>query len=259
MRKALLAATLLLLTACGTTYTVPSATGPVPTMPDSVAGSARTRSDFNRVKARVEPRAEQFCRQEYPSSSNGYCDFLILFDDNPQSPPNAFQTRNERGRPVIVLTASLLSQMRSDDEIAFVISHEAGHHIASHLDRQAQSSMLGALVLGGLAASAGGAYATTENIQQALDLGAFVGSRTYSQTYELEADYLGAFIAARAGYDPEKGAQVFGRPALASGGGPVILTTHPASPRRRQTVSAAAAEIRRQQAAGLTPQPEGRR
>jgi predicted Zn-dependent protease len=51
----------------------------------------------------------------------------------------------------------------------------------------------------------------------------------YSQSYELEADVVGAFIAARAGYDPELGARVFTRPVLAGGGG--LLSTHPASTR----------------------------
>lgn len=248
-------ATALLLTACGTTYNVPATTGTISAAAVSTTGSSRDVADFRRVKSRVEPAAEQFCREEYPSVARAYCNFQIQYDNNPESPPNAYQTRNDQGRPLIVLTASLLSQMRTDDEIAFVMAHEAGHHIASHLDKQQQSTMLGALVLGGLAAAAGGPYATSENIKQASDLGAFVGSRTYSQAFELEADYLGAFISARAGYDPEQGAQVFGRPALASSGGPVILTTHPASPRRRQTVANAAQEIRRQQASGLTPHP----
>ena len=88
-----------------------------------------------------------------------------------------------------------------------------------------------------------------------MDVGAYLGARSYSQTYELEADTLGAFIAARAGYDPERGAQIFVRPALADAGGPPILSSHPASARRQATVAAVAAEIRRQQALGLTPRP----
>jgi predicted Zn-dependent protease len=88
-----------------------------------------------------------------------------------------------------------------------------------------------------------------------MDIGAYVGARSYSQSYELEADTLGAFIAARAGYDPERGAQIFLRPALANPGGPPILASHPGSAQRQATVAGVAAEIRRQQSLGLDPRP----
>ena len=120
--------------------------------------------------------------------------------------------------------------MQSDDEIAFVLSHEASHHIAGHIPRQQQQQALGALVLGGLVAAAGHAYgspASDDAIRQAMDVGAYVGARAYSQSYELEADTLGAYIAARAGYSPERGADIFGRPALANPGGPPILASPP--------------------------------
>jgi predicted Zn-dependent protease len=251
------AALALLLAACGTTYSVPEAV-PVQGAPLPVReGPGRSAGDFRRVAARVEPAAEAFCRDETPGAPQGYCDFAIVLEDDPRMPPNAFQTRSSRGRPAVVVSASLLGEMRSDDEIAFVLSHETAHHIAQHLSKQAQSQVFGALILGGIAqATAGPGGLSEQALREAMDIGAFVGSRAYSQDYELEADWLGAFIAARAGYDPERGAAIFGRPALASSGGPVILSTHPASPRRTAVAAQAAAEIRRQQAAGLTPRPE---
>ncbi len=249
-------ATSLGLAGCGTTYQVPMA-GP-PVAPGAVAvpaGAPRTAADFSRVVRRVEPVAETVCREEAPGRD---CDYRIALDPDPKMPPNAYQTLDENGRPLIVMGATLLAEMRSDDEIAFVLSHEASHHIAGHIPKQQQQQVLGALVFGGLVAAAGdqmGVPASQQTIEQAMDLGAFVGSRSYSQTYELEADTLGAFIAARAGYDPERGATIFGRPALANPGGPPLLASHPGSAQRQATVAAVAAEIRRQQAAGLVPRP----
>lgn len=251
-----LAAAALALAACAPTYEIgaPASTvspGPV-ALPE---GTARSPADFRRVAARVEPMAERLCRETAAGAPGGYCDFAIALEDDPRMPPNAFQTRSG-GRPVVVVSASLLGQMLTDDEIAFVLSHEAAHHIADHLSKQQQSQMLGALIVGGLAsASAGAAGLTDQDLRDAMDIGAYVGGRAYSQSYELEADWVGAFIAAGAGYDPERGAAVFGRPALAGAGGPVLLSTHPASPQRQATVSAAAAEIHRQRAAGLDPRP----
>lgn len=244
--------------ACSTTYDVPSSPSQAQQEAAQIrsGGAARRSADFGRVARRVEPVAENVCREEAPGAPIGYCDFRIIFDKDPDSPPNAFQTRAKDGRPEIVITSTLLREMRSDDEIAFVLSHEAAHHVAEHLPKQQQSQILGAMVAGGLTAALGGDLATEEAVRNAMDMGAFLGGRAYSQSYELEADWLGAFIAARAGYDPERGAQIFGRPTLASSGGPVLLSTHPASPRRLQLVSAAAEEIDRQKAAGLVPRPD---
>ena len=256
--SAVLVAAALALSACASAPEIPTAPTTPQAAPAPSGQGARSSRDYRRVKSRVEPVAEAFCREEAPRAPPIYCDFAMVLDERAGLQANAFQTRANTGQPVVVVTGSLLGQMRSDDEIAFVLAHEAAHHIAEHLPRQQQSQVIGALILGGMVAAAGevgGAPVTQDTIRQAMDLGAFVGGRAYSQDYELEADWLGAFVTARAGYDPEAGAAVFGRPALSGGGGPVILSTHPASPQRQALVSRAAAEIRRQQAAGLTPRP----
>jgi Zn-dependent protease with chaperone function len=250
----------LALAACGTTYAVPQATAPGPAAAPGPApqAGARRAGDFRRVAARVEPAAEAMCREEAPGAD---CDFLIGLETDPRMPPNAFQTLNEQGRPVIIVSASLLGEMHSDDELAFVLSHEASHHIAGHIPRQQQQQALGALVLGGLVAAAGQAYgspASDDAIRQAMDVGATLGARAYSQSYELEADTLGTYITARAGFSPERGADVFGRPALANPGGPPILASHPGSAQRQATVARVAADVRAQQAAGLVPTPRHR-
>jgi Zn-dependent protease with chaperone function len=260
--RQLLAATFLLIvvSACSpTTYAVPrlessDRVAPVDVPPPG--GRARTRADYGRVLSRIEPAAEAICREEAPGKPRSYCDIRFVYDKNPKTPPNAFQTRGQDGGPLVVMTASLLGQMRTDDEIAVVLSHESAHHIARHLDRRAQGQLLGALSGGGIAVAAGGDLASSDSIRQAMELGAGVGGRVHSQSHELEADWLGAFIAGRAGYDPVSGARIFGRPALSSAGGPVVLSTHPASRQRQQVVAAAGREIKRQQAAGLVPRPE---
>lgn len=252
----------LALAACGTTYDVPSAGGGGAVTPAASAtwdpSRARTPADFSRVAARIEPVAERFCREELPDAPPAWCDYRIRLDTNRENPPNAYQSEGEDGRPNITFGATLLPEMQSDDEIAFVLSHEASHHIAGHIPKQQQQQVLGALLLGGLVAAAGnpmGGPASDQAIQQAMDIGAYVGVRSYSQSYELEADTLGAFIAARAGYDPERGAQIFTRPALANPGGPPLLASHPGSAQRQATIARVAAEIRRQEAMGLTPTP----
>jgi hypothetical protein len=262
MKSPLAALALLLLAAgCGTSYQVPVADGGggvvLPSVP-SEPGRGRTAADFRQVAGRIEAAGESFCREEAVGVPADYCDFRILLETDRRMPPNAFQTRTEDGRPIVVVGSKLLAEMQSDDELAFVLGHEMAHHIAGHLGKQQQQQMLGALILGGLVAAGGDAYGTPasdEAIRQAMDVGAFVGGRAYSQSYELEADTLGAYITARAGYSPERGADIFGRPSLANPGGPAILASHPGSSQRQATVAGVAAEIRRQQAAGLVPRP----
>lgn len=251
----------LFLVACGTTYEVPVVQpgSDVTTQAPSRTGGGRSSTDFRQVVARVEPAAEAFCREEAAGAPPTYCDFRIVLETDPRMPPNAFQTRGRDGRPLVVVGAGLLDEMQSNDEIAFVLSHEMSHHIAGHIDKQQQQQALGALIFGGLAAAGGNPYggpASEQAIQQAMDLGAFVGARAYAQSYELEADTLGAYVTARAGYDPQRGADVFGRPSLENPGGPPLLASHPGSAQRQATVARVAAEIRRQQAAGLVPRPD---
>lgn len=246
------------LAACGPAYQIPVAPvqgQPVPVVAPTAAGPARSyasaRADWNRVVARVEPAAERICREEAPGQPRDYCDFRIRLMEDPGAPPNAFQTIGDDGRPLVVMTSSLLADTRNADEIAFVLSHETGHHIAGHIARQRTNVALGALILGTLAQAAGGEGGFAS---EAADLGAFVGSRTYSQTFELEADTLGAYIAARAGFDPDRGALMFARMPVATG--PASLwSTHPPSPQRLSTVNRAAENIRRQQSLGQVPRP----
>ncbi len=248
----------LLVAACGTTYEVPGGSGAPPVAPEGPAGPARTAGDFNRVVARVAPQGERFCREENPGAPGSFCSFTIALDRDPRLPPNAYETEGDDGRPVVVMGATLLDQMRSDDEIAFVLSHEMSHHIAGHIPKQQQQQAMGALILGGLVAAAGNAYGmpvSEDSLQQAMNIGAAIGARSYSQTYELEADTLGAYIAARAGYDPATGALIFDRPGIRSEGGPPLLTSHPGSAQREANIAEVEATIRAQEAQGLVPTP----
>ncbi len=254
----------LFLASCGPAYQVPVAprTGeavPVALPPATAPRPyAAARADWNRVVARVEPAAEAFCREEHPGRPASFCDFDIRLVEDPRAPPNAYQTIGRDGRPLLIMTRALLADTRNADEIAFVLSHEAGHHIAGHLERQRANVALGALILGTLA-QASIAPGTDEArargiVSDAMDLGALAGARVYSQAFELEADLLGAFIAARAGFAPEAGALMFHRTPSATGPGS-LLSSHPPSAQRLATVNRVSQEIRRQQALGQVPRP----
>ena len=190
--------------------------------------------NFNFAVARIEPVAERFCRQ----SGQRNCDFLIVVDDRPNQPVNAYQTLDRNGRPIIAFTVPLIAEARNRDEIAFVMAHEAAHHIEGHIARQQSNAMTGAVLSGLIAGALGASDPTT--IDQLTRVGATVGARSYSKAFELEADALGTRIAAAAGFDPLRGAQFFFR---VPDPGDRFLGTHPANADRLRTVERVAAGL----------------
>jgi predicted Zn-dependent protease len=201
---------------------------------DRVAPST-AQANFVAAAGRVEPVAERLCRERTGPATN--CDFLLRVHPDPRLPVNAFQTIDRSGRPILTFTQSLIADARNQDEIAFVIGHEAAHHIEGHLGQQRESAAAGALI-GGLIATAAGADALT--VDQIAQAGAVVGARTYSREHELEADALGTVITARAGYDPLRGAEYFFR---IPDPGDRFLGTHPPNAQRVETVRRTASSL----------------
>ena len=191
--------------------------------------------NFVAVVDRMQPAIVAECQLRSPGRN---CNFLIAVDDRPGQQPNAFQTTDRRGRPIIAFTLPLIVEAQNQDELAFVIGHEAAHHILGHRERTEQSALTGALVLGRLASLGGG---SVDAINQAQRLGAAVGARRYSQDFELEADRLGTEIAFDAGFDPERGALFFDR---LPDPGNTFLGSHPPNAAREQAVEETLARLR---------------
>lgn len=220
----------------------PAAVQNVPTTPAVQANPAPPRlsqrqavNNFEFVVRRVEPVAEQICRAR---TSGVNCDFRIVVDDRPGQGVNAFQTLDRSGRPIIGFTVPLIAEARNRDELAFVMAHEAAHHIEGHIAQQRQNAALGGMLIGTLAGALGATDASA--IESAQRIGATVGARTYSKNFELEADALGTQIAAAAGFDPLNGAQFFFR---IPDPGDKFLGTHPPNADRLRTVQRVAAGL----------------
>jgi predicted Zn-dependent protease len=182
---------------------------------------------FVSVVRTVEPVAERECLRRAPGAN---CDFQIVVDDRPGQAPNAFQTVDRNGRPILAFNLALIASVSNADELAFVMGHEAAHHVLGHLGRTQQNAAVGAVILSGLVAL-GGADASV--VQSAEQIGASLGARTYSKDFELEADRLGTVITQRAGYDPVLGAEFFNR---IPDPGNRFLGTHPPNAARMETV-----------------------
>lgn len=189
-------------------------------------------NNFEFVVRRVEPVAEQICQARTQQVN---CDFRIVVDNRPGRGVNAFQTLDRNGRPIIGFTIPLIAEARNRDELAFVMAHEAAHHILGHIAQQQQNAALGGLLAGTLA----GALGATD-VEGAQRLGATVAARSYSKEFELEADAMGTRIAAAAGFDPLRGADFFFR---IPDPGDRFLGTHPPNADRLRTVQRVAASL----------------
>jgi len=195
----------------------------------SAPAGGKGEISFAEVADRVETVAEDLCRARGVVSA---CNFRIVIDTRPDQPPNAFQTLDRAGRPILGFNTALIAQARNADELAFVIGHEAAHHIMGHIPQREQAAMSGAL-LGTILATAQGLPET--EIERAGQLGAELGARRFSKAFELEADALGTEIALRSGFDAVRGAAFFDR---LPDPGDQFLGSHPTNADRKALVRA---------------------
>jgi len=184
------------------------------------------------IAARMEPVIERECRARAPRSK---CNYQIFVETHPEAPSNAYQGEDRRGQPTIAFTRKLLAELRSDHEIAFILGHEAAHHIRGHLPVKREALIAG-WIAGEVAATVAGA--SEEETKQAAALGGLIAISGFSKEFELEADALGAVITEVAGYDALAGAQYFRR---MRDPGHKYLGTHPPNAQRLQTVRQAVA------------------
>ena len=169
---------------------------------------------------------------------------------------NAFATPSGR----VYVTRQLLALMNSEDELAFVLGHEAGHVAANH-SRERQRGSLVSQILSGLA----GAITGSDVATQAVGLLAQGQLASFSRNQELESDRLGIRYMAANGYNPTQSAEIletldaYGRLQARFSGreddqrsAPSWFSTHPTSERR-------VAQIRREaQASGRGQSPTAR-
>lgn len=200
---------------------------------------------FNRVKAKVAPVGEAMCLEVAKEKPDTQCGVHLAIDRDMRE-RNAYFTF-EHSRPVIRLSMPLLQDSANDDEVAFVIGHEYGHLLGKHLDKRNQQALVGALILGSLAAAANASADRYDPrlVENSMSLGAAVGMQAYSQTYELESDTVGTYITHAAGYDPVAGAMFFARPepAHTDSGRLSFWGTHPPDEKRVATVLATVEKI----------------
>lgn len=155
---------------------------------------------------------------------------------------NAFVLPNGK----VAVFRGLLDAVRSDDELAAVMGHEAGHVVARHAaERVSQQLAIQAGVSLAQILLSEGAGENADEIAGALGMGALYGViLPYSRKHELEADGLGLALMEKAGHDP-RAAVAFWERRIADAKGqpnvPEVLSTHPADATRLERLREAVA------------------
>ena len=157
------------------------------------------------------------------------CDSPVLLQDTFEVNAYADGTR-------IIITRGIVEFTKNDDELAMIIGHELAHNLLSHIEKkQAQmtAGMLGGLLLDVLIGSGG----------EMTNMGAQIGANAYSPEYESEADYMGLYATALAGYDIAKAPYLWRRMGARNTGSIAMTSTHPPTAERFVALEKTVAEI----------------
>ena len=167
------------LISCTTTQTIWQSAAPV--TPEITKNIEEQKQKIIIINKKLQTAMQVFCEQS--------CSYPLKFKQDMTI--NAYAD----GDSINVLYGML--NFATPYELTIVLAHELAHNIMKHTSKQEKNAILGAIIDIGAA------------IGKIDTQGAFmkIGGKAYSQEFEKEADYIGLYIMARAGYDVDNAAK----------------------------------------------------
>tara|TARA_R110002050_G_scaffold233063_1_gene368723 strand:+ start:5590 stop:6405 length:816 start_codon:yes stop_codon:yes gene_type:complete len=150
----------------------------------------------------------------------------------------------------IVVYTGILPISKNEAGLAAIMGHEVSHALANH----GQQRMSAGMVQQGLAVAGNVAIKDEQSrgmFNQYYGIGSNVlGMLPFSRSHETEADKIGLYLMAIAGYNPEEAAELWKRMSAQSGGQapPEMLSTHPSNESRIANLTALAPKAREEAA-----------
>lgn len=216
----------------------------------SAEGASLTREQMlarlREVGERVIPAGERICAELRGTKAK--CVFPLALDKDSTNDVNAYTD----GQKLVVSPAMM--RFADKEELAVVIAHEYAHAIMGHPGKTQQN-----VAVGGLLGMAADMLAQSQGINTGggfSKLGAQTSLLRYSQGFEREADYIGLYVLARAGYPVSEAKKLWRRMATVNPQGIYNSSTHPTTAERYLLLDKTAQEIRAKQEAGLPLLPE---
>lgn len=202
----------------------------------------RMREKISEAAIRIGPEAVRLCRQLRDMGDNPKR--RCVFDVELGKTREGF---NAHADGDTVVMGPKLVQLISDkpEQLAFVMAHEFGHNIMQHRDDMQQNGIAGALL--------GSLIGATVNPRDSsyTQTGTALAQLSFSPPYEQEADYVGLYIMARAGFALEGAPEVWRKMSAINPDAIYVASTHPSNPERFVSMHKTIAEIRDKQKRSL--------
>lgn len=190
------------------------------------------------IASRVEAASESLCAD----MKGKRCDFEVVLD-----PTKKGLNAHADGQRVVIYPA-MVDYATNDNQLAFVIAHEFAHSIMGHVASQQKNVMIG-----GLLGTLGDAFAQSQGYDTGGSIGKLGAQQAllrYSPSFENEADYIGMYILARAGYTIEDAPGFWRAMSLNAPQAVYATSTHPNNPSRTVAMEKTVVEINAKKAAG---------
>lgn len=131
----------------------------------------------------------------------------------------------------IVVYEGILPVAQTDDELATVIAHEVAHAVAKHSNERLSQAILrqyGGQALGQILSGSSAGAQVIGNVLYNVG-GKLIFELPYSRKQEYEADQIGLYLMALAGYDYHNAPNLWVKMASRSGGGnqSEVISSHP--------------------------------
>ena len=182
-----------------------------------------------RVGQRIQMATTQYLTQKgHAELLEGYeWEFILIESDQ----VNAFCMPGGK----VAFYTGILPYCENETGVAVVMGHEIAHAIAEHGNERMSQALV--QQLGGIALAVSVSNESPENqalFMTAYGLGTQYGAMLpFSRLHESEADELGLYFMAMAGYDPQDAPKFWERMAQSGGGKPPeFMSTHPSDQRR---------------------------
>lgn len=154
----------------------------------------------------------------------------------------------------IVVSRGMMDFFRTDEEAAMVIAHELAHFAMGHNDAKKTNALLGSLfgIVMDVAAAASGLNTGGSFTQMGMN----AGTGTDSVDFEREADYVGLYLMAIAGYEVDGVSDFWRRMAIQDPRAIHRRSAHPTTPERYVEMEKTVAKIKDKINKGLPLEPE---
>lgn len=175
------------------------------------------------LSPRIVKAGQQLC--ENMGRDAATCTYTIRLSTDDQKNLNAYADGEE-----IFVTPPMMRFATSDDRLGAVLSHEYAHNVMGHVDAKKRNAMAG-FAVGALADmfAASQGYDTGGTFS---NLGVDQGIRAFSPDFEREADYVGLYVMALAGFDIAEAPNLWRDMTAADPEGAFLTGSHPSNPER---------------------------